>query len=168
MLSLVYRWRFGGLVVGVRMLVVMLVMIGGLAVALPYLKRLQAIGSAPQPDPGIARVAKPSPKPAGPSVGGDIVVYKWRDANGTIHFESSSPPAGVAAQRVNMGKRVEKSKLKSTVADSIKKRVESVLPDNPLATYLPGGSEELMDRLDDVLGSMEERKQNLDALKGEL
>ena len=67
-----------------------------------------------------------------------------------------------------MGKRVEKSKLKSTVADSIKKRVESVLPDNPLATYLPGGSEELMDRLDDVLGSMEERKQNLDALKGEL
>lgn len=137
-----------------RLILSMVVMVAMLAVAVPTLKKLQALRvgleAAPAPAAGAAApprsAAGPAAAPRTQKVPTTATVYRWRDENGTIHFESEPPPGDVQAEVLIMkgSKRVP---------------VESQRPEttSPFSVYLPQGRDEIMKRLGETVDSFEER-----------
>ena len=97
-------------------------------------------------------------------------LYRWRDADGTVHIESSPPPAGVEFEAITYqgqtGETNADAAPQTTInssADAQEKRL-----DPPLSVYTPEGINELMDQVDQTAKQMGERDKLLEVLQDDL
>lgn len=116
--------------------------------------------------PGATHAALPLPRSATVR----HVIYRWRDANGTLHLTSDAPPSGVDAEVIAYAKpKVQ------TVADgqrtprSSKALIDSAArPDHASPSWLPETMDELLEQVGDTLGQLQRRNQYLETLKKDL
>lgn len=102
-------------------------------------------------------------------------VYRWRDASGTLHIESAPPPSSMGAEKLIL-RGQKKVKVPSAAPaqsgqGSGVARQRLLTPQDlptPASIYAPGGTERLMQQLDQTLGSMRERRAVLDEIKKDL
>ncbi len=162
------RWIFGLLSVVVM-----------LTLSLPILTRLQ---HTLETDPVESRIAgAKTPVAAGKEEGETrtvtelVEVYRWVDSNGTIHYSTSPPPAGIEAEVVTMRKKVEvasepESRTQRTgkTAGKSEESKATSLADNPFSVYTRDGQEELMQRLDETVEVLREHRRVTQQLEKDL
>ncbi len=94
-----------------------------------------------------------------------VVVYRWRDAKGTVHFETEPPPEGIEAEVIEMRRPAKVVPVESAGAEP---ESASPLEGEPLSIYTPGGVDELLRRLDGTLDSLGERERAMRELEKDL
>ena len=107
--------------------------------------------------------------------GGDVeeqavqsgTIYRWRDANGTLHLESKPPPSGVQFDTIDYTHRVEPP-VSESGSETAAEDGKGTLSSSPVSVYTPEGITELMERVDETAKRMNERDQLLNELEGEL
>ena len=100
-----------------------------------------------------------------------VIVYRWRDAKGTVHFESEPPPEGVEAEVIEMRRPAKVVPVEGAGAEP-----EGAGPGDgpgaeepePFSVYTPGGMDELLRRLDSTLDSLGERQRAMRELERDL
>ena len=94
-------------------------------------------------------------------------LYRWKDANGTLHIESKPPPSGVEYETIGYTTKVEHPVAESTV-ETTPSDTTGRLPDSPLSVYTTGGITELMERANKTAKRIDERDQLLNELEKKL
>ena len=104
-----------------------------------------------------------------------VIVYRWRDARGTVHFETRPPPEGVKAEVIEMRRPATVVPVQDERAQDERGPGEgqgepgaSPLAGEPFSVYTPGGMDELLRRLDRTVDSLEERRRTMRELEGQL
>ncbi len=95
------------------------------------------------------------------------IIYRWRDANGTLHIESKPPPSGVQFETIDYTTQVEPPASESAV-ETTPNDAKGRLTGSPLSVYTPEGITELMERAEETAKRINERDQLLNELEGEL
>ena len=124
--------------------------------------------SAPETDNGtVTKATVHDPVSPPPSKG---YIYRWRDANGTIHIQSTPPPPDRQAVKIAYDKAeppqpTEHKQVQAEAKDrpSVRDRVS-----NPLTVYTPEGFEKLLDAVEETAARLEQRDQVLDKLRKDL
>lgn len=174
-----------------RSTIVLVILIAMLGLAVPVLNRLQSrllqveSGSGAQQtgiaglDHRVEQARRPDRRAKARStdtatVPGPVTVYRWRDRSGTLHIESNPPPPGVAAERLDLTptKEVKASRAREDAPASAPAPVRPLAPratlPTPMSVYSPSGMEQLLDRLDETIDSMQQRKAIMDELARDL
>lgn len=153
----------------VRWLVSLLVVVVMLTVSLPLLRGLTgalgarstgstgAPGAATAPAPEV-RVIDPEP----------VTVYRWRDASGTVHFETRPPAPGVAAEAIEMRRPPVAEVVEEPAPGAAGGRTPAALDDDQPSVYTREGMEALMERLDTTLDSLGARERTMRELEKDL
>ena len=163
-----------------RWLLGLISMVVVLVLAVPLLKKLDERMLTPLSDQQSQRAArKPTAsasKPATCSISSSatsttsasIELYRWVDAEGTIHYEMQPPPDG-RAQILTVP--IEPDETHSGVQQQRSARsggASGLLDSSPMSVYTPQGQEELMRRLDQTLDALGERQELMQDLKKDL
>ena len=148
-----------------------------LAVAVPLLKRVQEAASGggasldglPAP-PSFEQTAEEAPE-----IG---TMYRWKDANGTLHIESAPPPVGTEVEVIAFTKDASTVTEKSldeadpsagqAAPTGASATPSPTLVRDPLSVYSGDGIDELLQRVDDTAKQLQERKKTFDELKEQL
>lgn len=135
-------------------------------VAVPLITKEPANGTATTTSAARIVAPKPAPKPAPKSTPPKPDrFYRWRDANGQIHYHSTPPPASVGAEEVPF---VRRSPAPEPVAEP------EAVPSMPhrniewkglLSVYTPEGMAELKEAVEQTAKRLGERNQRLDELQ---
>ncbi len=143
----------------------------GLAITLPLLTRVAELTTG-QGDGPISELAGAV---AGIRAAGEsgeeretppqtATVYRWRDAAGTLHYESEPPPAGINSDRL-IFKRATRESDGSEPGTAVPRAGGGGIAANPLSVYSRSGQAELMRRLDTTVEQVDRRKELLDRLR---
>ena len=165
------RWLFG-----------LLLMLVGLTLATPLLQKLQSRVGDLQPaanKPAAAKSTSIRPPTATRGATADdgtsaqtgtstISLYRWVDANGTIHYEMSPPPEGNAEELTMRTDLPGGSEPVGGAAPALPSGNAGALSNNPLNVYTPAGQDELMQRLDQTLERLGDRQKLMKDLKEDL
>ena len=159
------RWLFG-----------LLLILVGLAFATPLLQKLQSrvADLPPAAKPPAAARSAPTSAPSADRGGtgqtgtSTISLYRWVDANGTIHYEMSPPPEGNAEELTMRTDPPGGSEPAGGAAPALPSGTAGALSNNPLNVYTPAGQEELMQRLDQTLEKLGDRQKLMKDLKEDL
>ena len=124
--------------------------------------------SAPETDNGtVTKATVHDPVSPPPSKG---YIYRWRDANGTIHIQSTPPPPDRQAEKIAYDKAqpppaAEQKQARAETDDrpSVRDRVS-----NPLSVYTPEGFEKLLETVEETATRLKQRDQVLDKLSKDL
>ena len=149
-----------------------------LAVALPFLAETRTEdGDAPD-STGRKADASPSfwssvvPKLTGQAEekpAEEVSLYRWRDADGSVHIESYPPPPGTRAEIIRVEKPAKTTAVPEEQAPAPRQpKSDTGLTRNPLSIYTPAGAEELLERVDDTLKLLEDRRKDLEEMKDQL
>jgi len=106
-----------------------------------------------------------SPSEASKTVG---YLYRWRDANGTIHIQSKPPGPDQQATKITYQKqRIEKVEDQGKVTTPPASEQHGLLA-KPLAVYSPEGFEQLLDAVEETASKLQGRNQVLENLNKDL
>ncbi len=97
-------------------------------------------------------------------------LYRWRDADGTIHFQSAPPDPELQTTKIPYDKQ-KIEPLPPTVRDNTPAQDASPRYDqtsNPLSVYTPEGINQLLDQVDETAARLKQRNQELDRLRQDL
>ncbi|MGI9336309.1 MAG: hypothetical protein ACR2RL_24430 [Gammaproteobacteria bacterium] len=128
--------------------------------------------------PSSAREHKPrrvQQAPSGQAAPGEptarVTVHRWVDRNGTVHYETAPPPAGVRSQALVFEGRRQPEPTDTVVPGPPAlpaPESDTSLADNPYSVYTPEGFEELMQRVDETVKRLGERRETYEKLKQSL
>ena len=123
-----------------------------------------AIDIKSKPTPKLENALKPSGE-ASETVG---YLYRWRDADGTIHIQSKPPGPDVQATKITYRRqKVEKVEDQAKVTTPPASKQHGLLA-QPLSVYTPEGFEQLLDAVDETASKLQDRNQILDKLNQDL
>ncbi len=95
-------------------------------------------------------------------------LYRWRDANGTIHIQSKPPGPELQATRITYQKqKVEKVEAQAKVTPPPASKQHGLLA-KPLSVYTPEGFEQLLDTVEETADKLQDRNQVLEKLSKDL
>ena len=95
-------------------------------------------------------------------------LYRWRDANGTLHIESRPPSSDIPFETIEYATPVKTTTPETSGESSTAENVGPQLPETPVSVYTPDGISELLERVDETAKKIEEREQLLNELEDEL
>lgn len=154
-------------------LVVLLIL---LTLAVPALEGLNTIAGrraaeAPEPLEGAARGEDASAtSEASTKVERDGVIYRWRDADGTLHIETNPPPAGVRHDTIEYRRTVDAPA--GSVPAAVPAQPEPQAPRGgatmPFGVYSREGMRELMEKVDETAREIEARDELMESLREQL
>ena len=101
-----------------------------------------------------------------PVVSGSM--YRWRDANGTLHIESAPPALGVSFETIDYVSEIKPTKQPATDELTATENPSTQLLVRPASVYTSEGISELMDRVEDTAKKLNTRDQLLNEPEGEL
>jgi len=148
-------------------------LIAAVAVAIPAIERMMSRHSG-RSARSEGHAAPESTKASTPPLRGTL--YRWRDAGGTLHIESSPPadrsryeaipylsrrPAGPEQGADSIAGGNSRQSTPPTAK-------QQHLDESPLSVYSPGGLNELLDRVQTTAGQLDERRQTFRDLKDDL
>lgn len=91
---------------------------------------------------------------------GNATVYKWRDAEGVLHYSSEPPPQGTQASTMLLDSKVNVlSAVKAPISESQpeKSAAKEVVAEGLSNPYTPEGVKEIMDKTKKTQKQMQER-----------
>ncbi len=136
--------------------------------AYPLLRGLRAVVDGRSADsrdaPLATAIPDREPRPLRVIPSEVVVVYRWRDARGTVHFETEPPPDGVEAEIIEM-----RRPARAVPIETAEPEPERTAPlEEPFSVYTPDGTDELLRRLDGTLDSLGERERTMRELEKDL
>ena len=158
----------------------MIISVAVLALVVPYVLRDRSYGGADSPIAAIQKqftlpsetLQEPEVSPADGEVGR---LYRWRDANGTLHLESNPPSDGSPYETITYTKPIpeESEEATDTGHEQPQKMPEDIpaaqeLLDNPLKVYTPEGFDQLLEQVDKTAQQLNERDRLLETLGDDL
>lgn len=137
-----------------------------LAVAIPLLERVRDQDEGEGASGRGWLRSSPSSEPDREQAPVAGTFYRWRDANGTVHLESTPPPVGTAFEAIGYQTKSPSSPEAATVQSP--QDTGAQLDENPLRVYTPDGIEELMKQVDQTATQLKNREKALEQLKDQL
>lgn len=117
--------------------------------------------TAVEPVAPAVRASIPKPAPVRPDR-----FYRWRDANGHIHYRTTPPPASVMAEEVPFVRRKPAPEpVPPTRAVPATTPHRDIGLDSLLSIYTPEGMAELMNEVERTAKRLDKREQRLDELQ---
>jgi hypothetical protein len=157
-----------------RWILSLLALLTALGASMALLERLRD-GPDALPQPASSPQTTPQPARSGAATApvdasAPIIVYRWRDARGTIHYESRPPADGVYAEVIEIRARdVAPEEVMAPEQVAGRQPPGAPTPDRgPLSVYSTQGMEELMERLDGTLRGLDERARTMRELEKDL
>ncbi len=148
-----------------KLIVGLIILMGALVVVLPLLERL-GTEVAPRLAPLTQESSTPA-EPREPSGREEGTFYRWRDADGTVHIESSPPPLGTRYESIDFVRASPPDSLRSPPPSPESDR-SSRLDLNPIRVYTPEGIDELVNRVDETAKQMQQRREIYEQIKDDL
>ncbi|MCH9675362.1 MAG: DUF4124 domain-containing protein [Gammaproteobacteria bacterium] len=123
--------------------------------------------SAPRP-PLLVRTDAPSAAIASPPPPVPGVMYRWKDAKGTLHLTSDTPPSGVHAEVIAFT-RTKPAATLTAIPELSRPADRSAAPRRPAAyEWLPQSMDELLEQVGDTLEQLQHRRDYLEVLQKDL
>lgn len=150
------------------------VMVVSILLVIPKLReRTVLTPSSPKDQSSNEATRKPDPEPrTGRAKTGSGTLYRWRDADGVVHIESTPPLDGTEFESITFEfEQAPRAPSPTTTSGGTRasgKSSESSTESSPLNVYAPEGMVELMERIDETANLLEERRKVMDQLEKDL